>query len=72
MLLKTLDEIELSLINLDYNIKMKGSIVKVSIFIISVMISLSACSSKKESLSEYEYQRSNAASEKALDRLDRE
>jgi outer membrane protein assembly factor BamE (lipoprotein component of BamABCDE complex) len=51
---------------------MKGSIVKVSIFIISVMISLSACSSKKESLSEYEYQRSNAASEKALDRLDRE
>jgi ABC-type uncharacterized transport system auxiliary subunit len=46
--------------------------VKVILLIISIMIFLSACGSKKASLSEYEYQRSNAASEKALEKLDRE
>jgi len=44
------------------------SVLVVCIFTLMV----SACSTKKESLSEYEYQRSNAASEKALDKLDRE
>ncbi len=36
------------------------------------MISFSACSVKKSSMTEKEYQRSNTASEKAFDRLDRE
>ncbi|MEO1937896.1 MAG: hypothetical protein ABGW85_04585 [Sulfurimonas sp.] len=45
---------------------------KIVVFIVSSMIFISACSSKKESLSEYEYQRSNAVSEKAFDKLDRE
>ena len=64
MPLKILDVTELSLI--------KEKIMKIVIFIVSSMILMSACSSKKESLSEYEYQRSNAASEKAFDKLDRE
>jgi len=36
------------------------------------LIVLSACSTKKSNVSEYEYQRSNAASQKAIDKLDRE
>ena len=44
---------------------------KIFLFI-SLVVVFSACSSKKSGVSEYEYQRSNAASEKSLDRLDRE
>ena len=39
------------------------------VFIVGVS---SGCSQKKKSLSEYEYQRSNSVSEKALEKLDRE
>ena len=37
-----------------------------------LVIGFSACSSKKSGVSDREYQRSNSASEKSLDRLDRE
>jgi hypothetical protein len=44
--------------------------------IIAALVGMSllfiACSEKKSTLSEKAYQRSNGASEKALDRLDRE
>ncbi len=36
------------------------------------MLSMSACSSKNQGVSEKEYMRSNNASQKALDKLDRE
>jgi len=39
---------------------------------IMLIFMISACSTKKSGVSEYEYQRSNAASQKALDKLDRE
>jgi hypothetical protein len=41
-------------------------------FMMIVLLGVSACSVKKEPLSEPEYKRSNMASEKALERLDRE
>jgi len=40
--------------------------------LVSLLVLFSACSSKKSGVSASEYQRSNAASEKALDKLDRE
>ncbi len=39
---------------------------------LAVLISLSACSSKSSEVSDKEYYRSNNASEKSLDKLDRE
>lgn len=39
---------------------------------LAVIISLSACASKSSGVSDKEYYRSNSASEKALDKLDRE
>ncbi len=36
------------------------------------MLSLNACSSKNSGVSDKEYYRSNSASEKSLDKLDRE
>jgi len=45
---------------------------KLIIFLMIAVFGMSACSTKKNSLSEYEYQRANAASEKALEKLDRE
>ena len=45
---------------------------KIVLICISFLFILSACSTTKRGLSQKEYQRSNAASEKALDRLDRE
>jgi uncharacterized protein YceK len=45
---------------------------KIILLSIMTLIVMSACSTKKSGVSEYEYQRSNAASEKALDKLDRE
>lgn len=37
-----------------------------------LVVGFSACSSKKSGVSDREYERSNSASEKSLDRLDRE
>lgn len=37
-----------------------------------IVIGFSGCSSKSSGVSDKEYQRSNSASEKALDRLERE
>ncbi|MFT7860132.1 MAG: hypothetical protein ABXS93_04260 [Sulfurimonas sp.] len=37
-----------------------------------LVLGLSACSSKSSGVSEKEYQRSNSASEKSLNKLDRE
>jgi len=45
---------------------------KISLLLIVSFFVFSACSTQKNSLSEKEYQRSNSASEKALDKLDRE
>jgi len=42
------------------------------IFLFVFVASSTGCSSKESHLSEKEYQRSNSASQKALDRLDRE
>ena len=39
---------------------------------VSLLLLFSACSSKKSGVSAYEYQRSNAASEQAQDKLNRE
>jgi hypothetical protein len=41
-------------------------------FVVFILFGMSACSLKKESLTQQEYKRSNMASEKALQRLDRE
>ncbi|MBA1438182.1 MAG: hypothetical protein FAF05_04210 [Epsilonproteobacteria bacterium] len=40
--------------------------------VLLLVLGFSGCSSKSSGVSEKEYQRSNAASEKSLDRLDRE
>ncbi len=45
---------------------------KTVLLFVSLLVLLSACSSKKNGVSAYEYQRSNAVSEKALNKLDRE
>jgi len=42
------------------------------IFILFLVLGMSACSAKKEGVSDKEYMRSNNASQKALDKLDRE
>lgn len=39
---------------------------------LAIVLSLSACSSKSSGVSDKEYYRSNSASEKSLDKLDRE
>ena len=45
---------------------------KAFILIGGIILFFSACSAKKQSLSEQEFQRSNSASQKALQKLDRE
>ena len=55
----------------------KGEIVlldykKIIVMGIVFVLSMSACSSKSQGVSDKEYMRSNNASEKALDKLDRE
>jgi outer membrane protein assembly factor BamE (lipoprotein component of BamABCDE complex) len=45
---------------------------KIAMIVIVGIFIFSACSQKKSEISEKEYQRSNAASEKALNKLDRE
>jgi hypothetical protein len=45
---------------------------KISILFVGLFLFLSACSTEKGGLSQKEYERSNAASQKALDKLDRE
>jgi len=45
---------------------------KIVLFLVVTTLLFSACSSKKNTLSEKEYKRSNISSEKALNKLDRE
>ncbi|MEN4053338.1 hypothetical protein [Sulfurimonas sp. NWX79] len=45
---------------------------KIFLLFVSLFLFMSACSTEKNRLSEKEYQRSNAASQKALNKLDRE
>jgi len=45
---------------------------KIVFLSLSLLLLFSACSSKKSGVSAYEYERSNAASEKSLNKLDRE
>jgi len=42
------------------------------IWILCIVFGLSACAAKNQGVSDKEYMRSNNASEKALDKLDRE
>ncbi|WP_193111338.1 hypothetical protein [Sulfurimonas paralvinellae] len=48
------------------------SIKNVSVICLLVVLGFSACASKNQGVSDKEYMRSNNASEKALDKLDRE